>query len=148
MNATYRVLALLIAVGVVVQAMAIALAWFTVLKDVDGGAVYDKNTEYNLGQSLHGMVGMIAMPLLALLLMIVSFFARIPGGVKWAAIVLGLVILQIALAFVSWAAPAIGALHGANALALLAVAGMAGRRAATVEAVPADGTTLGSEATA
>ncbi len=35
---------------------------------------------------LHGMIGMMLIPLLALVLLIISFFAKIPGGVKWAAI--------------------------------------------------------------
>ncbi|GAA1635183.1 hypothetical protein GCM10009744_24990 [Kribbella alba] len=130
MKSTYRVLALLIAVGVLVQAMAIALGWFTAIKDVDDGLVIDKNYEGNFGHSLHGTVGMMVIPLLAILLLIVSFFAGIAGGVKWAAIVFGLVALQIALAFLAFGVPALGALHGANALALLAVAGLAGRRAA------------------
>jgi cytochrome b subunit of formate dehydrogenase len=145
MKSTYRVLALLISVGVLVQAMAIALGWFTVMKDVDGGAVYDKNTEYNFGQALHSLVGMMVIPLLAILLLIVSFFAGVAGGVKWAAIVFGLVVLQIALAFAAFGAPVVGALHGANALALMAVAGIAGSRVAKQTAAP---TAVDTEATA
>jgi hypothetical protein len=134
MKQVYRWLALLIALGVVVQAMAIALGWFTAIKDMDDGLVIDKNYEGNFGHTLHGTVGMMVIPLLALLLLIVSFFAHVTGGVRWALYVVGLVVLQIALAFVSFGVPAIGALHGANALALLAVAGIAGRRAARTEA--------------
>jgi hypothetical protein len=130
MRSTYRVLAQLIALGVVVQAMSVALGWFLVLKDVDDGAVFDKNTDYNIGQATHGTVGIMVIPVLAIVLLIVSFFAGIAGGVKWAAIVFGLVALQIVLALVSFGAPAVGALHGLNALVLLAVAGIAGRRAA------------------
>ena len=143
MKSTYRVVALLIALGVVVQAMSVALAWFTVLKDVDDGAVFDKNFDYNVGQAVHGTVGLMVIPLLALVLLIVSFFAGIAGGVKWAAIVFGLVVLQILLAIVSYGAPAVGALHGLNALALIAVAGIAGRRAANqiAAAAPVDAAT-------
>jgi hypothetical protein len=130
MKSTYRVLALLIAAGVIVQAMAIALGWFTAIKDMDDGLVIDKNYDGNIGHNLHTFVGMTVIPVLAILLLIVSFFAHIAGGVKWAAIVFGVVALQIVLAFLAFAVPAIGALHGANALALLAVAGIAGRRAA------------------
>ncbi|NEA34483.1 hypothetical protein [Streptomyces sp. SID13031] len=134
MKSTYRVLALLIALGVVVQAMSVALGWFLVLKDVDGGAVFDKNTDFNFGQVTHSIVGIMLIPLLAIVLLIVSFFAGIAGGVKWAAIIFGLVALQIALAFVAWGGiPAVGALHGLNALALLAVAGIAGKRAAPAQ---------------
>ncbi|MEV8374149.1 hypothetical protein AB0P21_15515 [Kribbella sp. NPDC056861] len=133
MKSTYRVLAQLIALGVVVQAMSVALGWFLVLKDVDDGAVFDKNSDFNFGQVTHGTVGMMVIPLLAIALLIVSFFAGIDGGVKWAAIVFGLVALQIALALVSFGVPAIGALHGLNALVLLAAAGVAGKRAATAQ---------------
>jgi len=144
MKSTYRVLAQLIAIGVLLQAMTIALGWFMVLKDVDGGAVFDKNTDFNFGQVAHGMIGLIAIPLLAILLLIVSFFAGIASGVKWAAIVFGLVVLQVALAFAAWGAPVIGALHGANALALIAVAGIAGKRAANQ---PASAAPTSTEAT-
>src|SRR3977135_1006780 len=121
---------MLVAAGVVVQAMAIALGWFIALKDLDDGAVIDKNYEGNFGHVLHSQVGTLVIPVLALLLLIVSFFAGVAGGVKWAAIVFGLVVLQVVLAFVALAAPAVGALHGLNALALIAVAGIAGRRVA------------------
>ena len=45
-----------------------------------------------------------------------SFFAKIPGGTKWALIVFGVVVLQYALAFFARLAtlPALGALHGAQ----------------------------------
>jgi hypothetical protein len=147
MKSTYRVLALLVALGVVVQAMTVALGWFIVLKDVDGGAVFDKNTEFNIGQGLHGILGMMVIPLFALLLLIVSFFAGVDGGVKWAAIVVGLVVLQIALAFVAFGAPVVGALHGLNAFAMIAVAGIAGRRAGNQIAAAATVNTA-TEATA
>ena len=129
MKNAYRALAGLISLGVLVQAMTIALGWFTALKDMDDGLVIDKNTDFNTGQMLHSIVGLMVIPLLAILLLIVSFFAGVAGGVKWAAFVFGLVVLQVGLAFAGWALPAIGALHGANALALIAVAGMASRRA-------------------
>ncbi|WP_329003850.1 hypothetical protein OHA18_10890 [Kribbella sp. NBC_00709] len=145
MRATYRVLAGLVSIGVLVQAMAIAVAWFTALKDMDDGLVIDKNYDGNWGHSLHGIVGSMIIPLLALLLLIVSFFAHIQGGVKWALYVVGLVVLQIAFAFAAFAAPVIGALHGANALALMAVAGIAARRAA---GAPAAAAAESTEATA
>ncbi|WUJ73203.1 hypothetical protein OG809_08010 [Kribbella soli] len=125
--------------------MAIAVGWFTALKDVDDGLVIDKNYDGNWGHSLHGIVGSMIIPLLAILLLIVSFFAKVDGGVKWALYVFGLVALQIAFAFAAFAAPVIGALHGANALALLAVAGMAARRAA---GAPAAAAAPSTEATA
>jgi hypothetical protein len=130
MKSVYRVLAGLVAVGVVLQAMFIALGWFTAIKDIDDGLVIDKNYDGNIGHTLHGQFGMTVIPIIALLLLIVSFFAHVAGGVKWALYVVGLVALQIALAFVSFGAPVVGLLHGLNAFALAAVAGIASRRAA------------------
>jgi glucan phosphoethanolaminetransferase (alkaline phosphatase superfamily) len=138
MRATYRVLALLIAVGVVVQAAFIAVAWFQVLHDADSGAVFDKNSEENWGYVSHGLTGNMIIPLIALALLILSFFARIPGGVKWAAITFGVVLLQILFAFLGFAAPVLGALHGINAFALAGVASMAARTARQAEAAPAE----------
>lgn len=136
MRSTYRVLAYLVVLGVVLQAASIAFAWFSVINEVDSGAVIDENFEGNAGHALHGIVGMMAIPLVALVLLIVSFFAKVPGGIKWAAIVLGVAVLQVVLAFVSFGAPIVGALHGINALALAVVAWRAARQASVTEAAP------------
>jgi hypothetical protein len=133
MRATYRVLALLIALGVVVQAALIATAWFQVLNDTDSGAVFDKNTDGNWAHAGHGIIGTIVIPLFAILLLIVSFFARVPGGVKWAAITFGVVVLQIVFAFLGFSAPILGALHGINAFAIAGVASVAMRKARLAE---------------
>jgi hypothetical protein len=121
---TYRIVASLIALGVVVQAAAIAFAWFSVLNKIDNGLVVDKNYQGNAGHAIHGLDGMYVIPLLGLVLLIVSFFAakEIPGARKWAGIVFGAIVLQVALAFVAFAAPIVGALHGVNALVVLGTA--------------------------
>ncbi|TCO49193.1 hypothetical protein EV646_103171 [Kribbella antiqua] len=135
MKSVYRALAGLISICVVIQAMAIALAWFTVLKDTDDGLVFDKNSDPNVGHLIHSIVGSMVIPLLAILLLIISFFAKVEGGVRWALYVFGLVALQFGLAAASFGAPVVGALHGANAFALLAVAGIAARKAAASSTV-------------
>lgn len=122
MKQTYRVLAGLIALGVLVQAAAVAFGWFQVISDVESGAVFDENAEFNLGHLVHLYGGLYAIPVLGLLLLIVSFLAArtVPGARKWGGIVFGLIVLQVALAIFAFAlAPAIGALHGLNALFLL-----------------------------
>ena len=73
---------------------------------------------------------MMVIPLLALLLFIVSFFAKFDGGVKWAGFVLLAVVVQVVLAFVAFGVPAIGALHGINAFVVLGLAGHCARKAA------------------
>jgi hypothetical protein len=124
----YRILAMLIAAGVVVQAAAIAFALFDIEKKTDDGQVFSKDT-HNGGIALHSVLGEMVIPVIALLLLIVSFFAKIPGGVKWAAITFGVLVLQIVLAYAGDALPAIGVLHAINAFALAAVASIAMRKA-------------------
>lgn len=128
MRAAYRVLAMLIAAGVVVQAAAIGYALFDILHKTDDGQVFTKDSD-NAGIAVHAVVGQMVIPLLVLLLLIVSFFAGIPGGVKWAAITFGVMVLQIVLAYVSFPVPVLGTLHTINAFALAAVASLAMRQA-------------------
>jgi hypothetical protein len=135
MRTTYRVLAILLPVGVVVQAASIAFAMFQITKEIDDGAVIDKNYvesssgSAGLGFAIHAIDGQMVIPLVALLLLIVSFFAHVRGGVKLAAIAFGVVVLQVVLAFASFGVPGIGFLHGINALAVFG-AGIAAARAA------------------
>jgi heme A synthase len=121
---TYRVVSGLIALGVLVQAAAIAFGWFDALHELDNGLVIDENYEGNAGHAVHAMLGFNVMPLLGLVLLIVSFFAAksVPGARKWAGIIFGLIILQVALALFAFSVPALGALHGINALAVLGTA--------------------------
>jgi hypothetical protein len=128
----YRILAMLVAVGVVVQAAAIAYALFDIEHQTDDGQLYSKDS-HNAGVALHSALGDMVIPIIALLLLIVSFFAGIPGGVKWAAITFGVLVLQIALAFAGNGLPVIGVLHGINAFALAAVASIAMRKARLAE---------------
>jgi hypothetical protein len=127
MKATYVWLSRLIAIAVVLQAMWIAFGMFDVLKSASDGRAFTEDSDFNTGQALHSVFGLMVIPLLAVILLIVSFFAKVPGGVKWAGIVFGLTVLQVLLGFVSFAAPVLGLLHGLNAFALAAAAGLAGR---------------------
>jgi hypothetical protein len=126
MKQTYRVLAGLVALGVLVQAASVAFGWFQVLNDVDSGKLthLGKNYEGNIGHAIHGIDGQFVIPLIGLILLIVSFFAAnsVPQARKWAGIVFGLIVLQVVLAFVSFGVPVLGALHGINALIVLGAA--------------------------
>jgi len=130
MRTTYRVLANLIALGVLLQAATIAYAWFRTINEIEDGLIIDKNYDGNVGHTMHGTIGMMVIPALALILLIISFFARVPGGVKWAGIVFGLTVLQVFVGILAFSVPIVGALHGINALAMIALAGIAGRKAA------------------
>ncbi len=145
MRSTYRVFAYLIAALVMVQAAAIALGVFGLFKWVDGGGNVTKAAFENgdisfpedIGFAIHGMSGMMLIPAVSLIFLILSFFAKIPGGVKWAAIVLLTVVVQVLLGMFAHGLPALGALHGLNALILFGVAVMAGKRVATTSTTTA-----------
>ena len=138
----YRFLAYMIAVLVVVQAAAIAWGFFGVTNWIEDGGVLDKEfldcTEdceevgaFEWAFAIHMFFnGLVLIPLTSLILLIVSFFAKVPGGVKWAAIIFGLVVLQvIVLPMLSReVGSGFGALHGLNAMVLLGMAIVAGRR--------------------
>lgn len=138
MRTAYKVLAWLIAAEVMVQAAAIvyAIAGLGIWIDQDGG-VLDKATMESegtpfpeiVGFMIHGLNGQMIIPVLALILMIVSFFAKVPGGVKWAGFVLLAVVVQVLLGMFLHEVSALGMLHGINALILFGLAAMAGVRA-------------------
>ena len=130
MRAAYRVIAVLIALGVVVQASSIAYAAFAVSHAIDDGAIIKSDsTVGDAGFGVHGISGMMVIPLLAIVLFLVSFRAGVPAGVTWAGYVLLATVVQVVLGFASHAVPTLGWLHGINALVLFALAALAARRA-------------------
>ncbi len=154
MQKTYRFLAYTIAVLVVVQAGAIAYAFFGLSDWIsnDNGVLNKQVLECESdceslftaewGFAIHMFfVGLLLIPLVSLILLIVSFFAKIPGGIKYAAGIFVLIVLQVLIlpALSREVDPAFGALHGINALVLLGAAIQAGRRAGThrADAAPA-----------
>jgi hypothetical protein len=149
MRKTYTVLAWAITVLVVVQAMAIAFALFGLGKWVEDGGTFDKAAMESdkgigftgeVGFMIHGMFGEMLIPLVAIALLVVSFFTKVPGATKWAGFVLLDIVVQIALAFISFGAPVIGPLHALNAFVLAMLGVLAARRVgavATTTAAPA-----------
>lgn len=144
MRSTYRVLAYLVAFGVVLQATFMAWAIFGFGKWIEGGGVMNKavleeseswHFTEERGFMFHGINGQMVIPLLVLILLVISFFAKIPGGVVWAAALVVLVAVQVfVLPELGRDMPAFGAVHGFNALVIFAVAVMAGKRVATATA--------------
>jgi heme A synthase len=133
MKTVYRVLAYAIAALVAVQAAAIGYAVFAQLSWIEDGGTLDNaalesNAPGTTALIFHALDGGVVL-LLSLALLIVSFFAKIPQGVRWAVIVLVCTIVQIALGTLSHLVSAIGAVHGAVALVLFGVAVMAAMRA-------------------
>jgi heme A synthase len=132
MRTVYRVLAYVIAAVVAIQAAAIGYGVFAQLNWIENGGTLDKAT---LESSAPGTSALIfhaiegfAVFLVALALLIVSFFAKIPHGVRWAVIVLACTFVQIALGSLSHMLAGIGALHGAVALVLFGLAVTAAMR--------------------
>ena len=132
MRGAYRALAGLIALGVLVQAAAVAGGWFGTINEVDDGATITEDYEGNLGHAVHGINGMMIMPLLGLFLFVLSFFAKsIPGAVKLAGFTFLAIVVQVVLAFIAFGVPAIGILHGVNAFVIFGLALMCVQRATT-----------------
>jgi hypothetical protein len=139
MKNVYRVLALLLAAGVMVQGAAIAFGMFGLIKWIEKGGTLDQSTELTpdiggyTGFSLHATAGIAVLPLIALLFLVSSFFAKVPGGIKWALIVFGVTVVQVALGLFAHSLAGLGWLHGANALILFGVAVTAAMRVGTAE---------------
>ncbi len=137
---TFRLLAAVIMVLVGVQAASHAWGSAGFGAYIAGGAVVDKSFMENTGGPLpfpevvglliHGMNGGLVIPVVALGLLVVSFFTKAPGAIRWAAIVLGLVALQVSLGYAGHGLPILGLIHGANALVLFWAALTARRTAA------------------
>jgi hypothetical protein len=139
----YRFLALAIAVLVVVQAGAIAWGFFGVSNFINDGGIVDEEfldcTEdcesvgsADAGFAIHMFfVGLILIPLCSLLLLIVSFFAKVPKGTSLAGAIVVMVILQVFVlpALSREVGSGFGALHGINALLIMGAAGGAATRA-------------------
>ena len=141
MRRTYHVLAYLIAALVVVQAMMIATAVAGLGHWIDDGAtvnkhVLDKDPSFtgSFGFPVHAINGEMLIPLIAIVLLIISFFAKVAGGTRWALYILGLIVVQVVLGVSQGDVPFLGLLHGLNAFAIFAVAVLTARRA-KVEAV-------------
>lgn len=135
MRSTLRVLFFLVAAEVLVQGMAIAyaLAGMGHWVDKDGGvvnkALFDSSNPHFTGVTgfmIHGMNGTMIIPLLVLLTLVLSFFAKAPGASKRAGIIVGLVVLQVFLGIISHEIPGLIMLHVLNAFAIFTVAAMSG----------------------
>ena len=132
MKTVYRVLAYAIAALVAVQSAAIGYAVFAQMNWIETGgtldeAAFDTGAPGTGAMIFHALDGYLVL-LLSLALLVVSFFAKIPQGVRWAVIVLACTIVQIALGALSHMVAGIGALHGAVALVLFGVAVTAAMR--------------------
>lgn len=137
---TYRLLAYAVALLVGVQAASHAWASAGIGRYVMEGGVVDKSLMENTagpppfpevaGIIIHGMNGSMVIPAVALALLLVSFFTRVRGAAMRAAIVLGVVALQITLGFAAHGFAFLAIFHGLNALVVFTAAVLAARTVA------------------
>lgn len=135
MRTAYKVLAYVIAAEVAVQAAVVVWAvaglgtWIMNGGVADASLMESDQTPFPevAGFMVHGINGMAVLPLVALALLVLSFFTRQRRAILAAVAVFGLVLLQIALGLLGHAAPFFGALHGLNALLLFSAALYAAR---------------------
>ena len=129
MNSAFRIWASLVSLAVIVQ---VGLAAYGALHAVD---VSDDNgtigkTSVSDGFAAHSALGYTIF-LAALILLVLALIGRRSLGsarVKWSGGLVGLIVVQILLAWAGDATPWLGILHGMNALAVAGIAGsLAGR---------------------
>jgi len=150
MRKTYQILAGAIAGLVALQAAAIAYAIGGVFAWVDEGNTLDKSVvegweanpptfEGSLGSFFHFFVfGTVLIPLLGLILLIISFFAKVPRGPMLAGIVVVTIVVQYLLGTFasSTGTPLLSLLHGLNAFFIFGAAVAAARAAKSVAESP------------
>jgi hypothetical protein len=146
MRKTYQVLAYALAVEVVIQAMAIAYAMAGLGKWIeDDGGVLNKaklDSDEDLpfrgfgGFVIHGLNGMMLIPLITLALLVVSFFAHVEEGTKRALILVGMVVLQVVLGITLHSVVYLAPLHVINAFGILVFAYQTAKRTSVVPLAP------------
>jgi hypothetical protein len=145
LSSAFRIWASIVSLAVIVQVgLAAYGAFHAVDVSDDKGTIGKKAVSDGFGA--HAAVGYLIF-LAAIVLLLLAFAARRgggdPGRVKWSGVLLGLIVVQILLAWAGDAAAWLGIFHGMTALAVAGVAGsLAGRewaahRTASGAGVPA-----------
>jgi hypothetical protein len=128
MRAAYKYLAYAIDALILLQAAAIAWAVFGMDHWIDAGDGHsiDKSAidsgkslfPEEAGFAIHGISGTMLIPLVGLVLLVISFFAKVPEGPKWAGMVFGGIVVQVLLGLFAHSLPILGFFHGFWALLL------------------------------
>jgi hypothetical protein len=119
MRAVYRYLSFLVFVAVIVQVGLAGYGAFSVAGDVDDKGVVDEDT-FGDAFGAHAGLGYLVI-LLGLILFIVALVAR--HRIKHSAILFGLLVLQLLLAWFGFESPFIGFFHPINALVIFGLTG-------------------------
>jgi hypothetical protein len=118
MRAVYRYLSLLVFAAVILQVGFAGYGAFKVAGDVEDSSVDEDQVGDAFGA--HAGFGYLVI-LLGLIALIVALVAR--HRIKHAAILFGLLVLQLLLAWFGFESPFIGFFHPINALVIFAVSG-------------------------
>src|SRR3954468_22151135 len=149
MRKAYQVLAFIIALEVVIQAAAIAYGLAGLGHWVEDGntltkAKLDNDNALHFqgigGFAVHGVNGMMIIPLITLAFLVVSFFTKLSGASKRAGLITLLVAVQITLGLSSDAVVVLAPLHAINGFIIFSLAVMTGvmmRRTAPTSVAPA-----------
>jgi heme A synthase len=131
MRATFRYLTSLLFVAVVVQVALAAFGAFDAVHKSKHAPVAHKTIDN--GFAAHILLGYIII-LVMLLLLIVAIVGRLgPTPIRFAGALLLAGIVQAILGSISESAPAVGVLHGLNALVIYALSGLLAHRTWTAE---------------
>jgi hypothetical protein len=144
MRKAVKILSIILAALVVVQAMSMVYAITGLFRwvDKDGGelnkAVYDSwednppEWQGSGGYGIHVLDGMFLIPLVAVVLLIVSMLANriVAGAALRGTILFGMVILQVAFGMFAHDAIVLGPLHALNAFGIFAMSAVNARKAA------------------
>lgn len=126
MRSTFRVLTAVLFAAIVVQVGLAGYGIFNAIHKAKTAPIAQKALEDDLGA--HAVFGYVVL-LIMLLLLIVAAAGRLgPDERKRAAGIFLLGVLQVVLGAVSVSAPALGFLHGINALAIYAAAALLAHR--------------------
>lgn len=121
MQAVYRYWSAIVALVVVVQVGLAGYGAFYAANKVEGGTI-DEDT-FSDGFGLHAGIGYLVV-LAGLVLLVIALLARVgrPGVLRAAGLV-GLLVLQVLLAWFGFEVPAIGFFHPVNALLIFGLSG-------------------------
>jgi len=121
MRAVYKVWAWIVFVAALLQVAFAGYGAFFVANAVDDNPV--DQDKFDDGFGLHAGFGYLVI-LLGLIFLVIAFAARVGKPRIWRNLILaGLLILQLILAWVGFAVPAVGALHPVNAFLIVGLSG-------------------------
>jgi hypothetical protein len=137
LSSAFRIWSSLVSLAIIVQVGLAAYGGFHAVNESDDKGVIGKKAVSN-GFDAHAALGYIIL-LAAIVLVVLAFLSRAngPWRPRWSGLILGLIVVQVLLAWLGGAAAWLGVLHGMNALAVAGVAGsLAGREWSAYRVAP------------